>query len=569
MQKGSTAFWQAVPMDLQKRRRMRFHAKTRIALLALALVSGARAGGLAGRIVIVANSLAPDSVAVAEHYAHARGVPEANVIALAMPVGETVSWREFVATVWQPLEDELVRRGWIDAIPMDLFDEVGRRKYAISGHRIAALVLCRGVPLKIRNDPALFAEVRPLTDHEQLRTNEGAVDSELSLLAQSDYPINALIPNPLFNNPRPTDIDRSRVIKVSRLDGPTAAEAMGLVDRAIEAEETGFLGRAYVDVAGPSASGDHMLETAAAKIRGLGFDLDVSHGPETLAATARFDAPALYFGWYTANLNGPFGNPGFLFPPGAIAVHIHSYSAGTLRSETEGWCGPLVARGVTATLGNVFEPYLEYSHHPDLFVEALARGDNLVDAAYYALPVLSWQSIVIGDPLYRPFAVPLAAQLANLSKLPPQLAGYAVVRGMIALDAAGKGGEAIDSGKAGMKDAPNLALALALAERLRASGNNDQAVWVIKEAAEAAGTSTDQWALIRAAALFLAENRRSDEAIDVYQKLFSIDAIPPAVRAPWLTEARQVALASGDASQAAEWNDDLQAIVGKSPGARP
>ena len=72
------------------------------------------------------------------------------------------------------------RRGWIDAIAMDLFDEVGRRKYAISGHRIVALVLCRGVPLRIAHDPLLFSEFKPYTDHVEFRTNEGAVDSELS-----------------------------------------------------------------------------------------------------------------------------------------------------------------------------------------------------------------------------------------------------------------------------------------------------------------------------------------------------------------------------------------------------
>lgn len=538
-------------------------------MLALALLSSARGEGTADRVVIVANRDSPDSVAVAEHYAHARGVPDAHVIALPMPLGEEISWKEFVATIWQPLEDELVRRGWIDAIPMDLFDEVGRRKYAISGHRIAALVLCRGVPLKIIHDPALYREVRPLTYHREFQTNQGSVDSELSLLAQTDSPINANVPNPLFDNPHPTDFDQSRVVKVSRLDGPTAADAMGLVDRAIEAEETGFLGRAYVDIAGPSATGDQWLETAAATLRGLGFDVAVSHGPETLSANARFDAPALYFGWYTSNLNGPFGNPGFQFPPGAIAVHIHSFSASTLRSASDGWCGPLVARGATATVGNVYEPYLEFSHRPDLLVEALARGDDLVDAAYYALPVLSWQSIVIGDPLYRPFTVPLSAQVDNLSKLPPQLAGYAVVRRMIALDAAGKRAEAVAIGKAGMREAPNLALALALAERLLDLGDSDQAVWTLTDAAGAAGTAADQWALIRDTALFLAENRRPGDAIEVYRKLFSIDAMPAAVRAPWLREAREVALGSGDASQAAEWSDDLRRALGKAPDARP
>ncbi len=534
-----------------------FSPRLTLLLAALALAAVARGSGIADRVVIVANSDAPDSVAIARHYAQVRGVPAANVIALSMPLAETISWKEFVATVWQPLEDELVRRGWIDAIAMDLVDEVGRRKYAISGHRIAALVVCRGVPLRIANDPALYREVKPLTDHEEFRTNQGAVDSELSLLSQTDYPINASVPNPLFDNPRPSDADLSRVVKVSRLDGPTAEDALGLVDRAVEAERSGLVGRAYVDIAGPHENGDRWLGNVAEQLGALGFDLSVGRGPKTVGEEARFDAPALYFGWYTPDLNGPFLLPGFRFPPGAVAVHIHSFSAHTLRSPTEGWCGPLVDRGVTATVGNVFEPYLEYLHRPDLLLEALARGDDLVDAAYYALPVLSWQSIVIGDPLYRPFAVPFASQGRGTSALPPGLAGYAVMRRMNLLDAEGKHAEAIKAGQDGLKEAPGLALALAVAARLQASGNREAAAWMVKDAADAEALSPMEWELFTESAALLASQGRAGEAIGLYQKLFDVDGIPPAAKAVWLAQARRVALSSGDTALAAEWNEEI------------
>jgi uncharacterized protein (TIGR03790 family) len=402
-----------------------------------------------------------------------------------------------------------------------------------------------------------------------MRTNQGAVDSELSLLAQTDYPINACIPNPLYHNEAPTEFARAQVVKVSRLDGPSAADALHLVDLAVEAERTGLLGRAYVDVAGPHENGDRWLEAAAATIRALGFDLSASYGPGTLPSTARIDAPALYLGWYAADLNGPFALPGFRFPPGAVAVHMHSFSARTLRSATEGWCGPLLARGVTATVGNVFEPYLEYLHRPDFLLEALVRGDDLVDAAYYALPVLSWQSIVIGDPLYRPFKVSLAAQMRDLSALPPQLAGYAAIRRMNLLDADGRQAESIALGKAAMKQAPNMALALALARRLAGTGNAEAATWVIGSVSETADLSPTSWELVREAAYFLSENKKAPEAIDLYRRLFDVDAIPPAVRAPWLAEARRVALEGGDTGQAAEWEEEMGQNAEKSAGSAP
>jgi len=397
----------------------------------------------------------------------------------------------------------------------------------------------------------------PYTAHPEFRTNQGAVDSELSLLAQTDYPINASVPNPLYLNPRPGAADLAAVVKVSRLDGPTAADAMALVDRAVEAERTGLLGRGYVDLAGPHERGNRWLGSVAEEIRSLGFDLTVGRGPGTLTESSRFDAPVLYFGWYAPDLNGPFTLPGMRFPPGAVAVHVHSFSARTLRSATEGWCGPLVARGVTATVGNVFEPYLEDLHRPDLLLEALARGEDLVDAAYYALPVLSWQSIVIGDPLYRPFAVGLPEQLGRLGELPPALAGYAVIRRMNLDDAQGRHADAIDEGRAGLKRAPSLPLALAVAARLAGSGDRDAAAWMLRDAVESMPATAGTWEVEREAASLLAACGRAGEAIGVYRRLFDSDGLPAGAAAPWMAEARQVALASGDTAQAAEWEEEL------------
>jgi len=82
-------------------------------------------------------------------------VPAENIIALPLAASETIGWGEFVRTIWQPLLDELAARHWISAIRMNLQDEVGRTKYAMSGHRISYLEICRGVPLRISHDPLL------------------------------------------------------------------------------------------------------------------------------------------------------------------------------------------------------------------------------------------------------------------------------------------------------------------------------------------------------------------------------------------------------------------------------
>ena len=458
---------------LPEYRQNNVQALARAFLLLAVLAAGAAAPAratepAAARVIVLANSDEADSLRLARYYAEKRGVPAANVYAYPMSAAETIGWPEFVATIWQPLQDDLVRAGWIDAIPMDLVDPAGRRKYVIHGHRIAYLVVCRGVPLRIEANPAWAIEpaVVPLANRSEFLTNQAAVDSELALLAESVHPTGRFVPNVLFQNEAPTAFDTARVVKTTRLDGPTAEAARALVDHALAAERSGLLGRAYVDIGGIHEDGDRWLEGIARQLVALGFDTDVDREPATMPGTARCDAPVLYFGWYAGDLNGPFALPGFRFPPGAIAQHIHSMSASTLRSTRTGWCGPLVDRGITATVGNVYEPYLQILHRPPLLLRALARGATFGEAAYYALPVLSWQSVAIGDPLYRPFAVSFEEQWAKRRELAPRMSAYVVMRKMRLLEADGQDDEALVLGRAELAAAPSLPLALAVAERL-------------------------------------------------------------------------------------------------------
>lgn len=520
---------------------------------------------LAARVIIVANRDDPDSLRIARHYAEVRSVPEANLFALKMPAGEAITWREFIATIWQPLLEQLVTAGWIDAIPMETTDAVGRRKYAPHRHRIAALVVCRGVPLKIDHDPALYVDAKPFTARAEFRTNAGAVDAELSLLAQPNYPINAFVSNPLFQNERPSALELGQVIRVARLDGPTTEDANALVDRAVAAERTGLLGRAYVDLANRDPTGDTWLEQTAKQLAALGFDTAIDREPGTLPVTARIDAPVLYFGWYAGAIDGPFRLPGFRFAPGAIALHIHSYSASTLRQPAEGWTGPLVARGVTATVGNVHEPYLQFTHQPQLLLRALARGATLAEAACFALPALSWQAVLVGDPLYRPFAVSLEVQLAGLAKLPPRYAPYAVLRRIRQLDGEGRGTEATALGLSAQREVPGLAVGVALARRYLEAGDATAAGHALGFASLLSSFDANEWALAREAAQLLEAAGRAGRAADVWRALLASQTMPVELRIAWLPEAVKTARAARLNGLAQDWQIELTALTAPTP----
>ncbi|HEX2862894.1 MAG TPA: TIGR03790 family protein, partial [Lacunisphaera sp.] len=322
--------------------RWRTRARGWIGAIGLGAVAlSVQAEDAADRVVILANSRQPESVALARFYAEQRAVPAENIVALPLPEEESIAWSQFIEQVWQPLQDELYRRGWLEGTASSLFDRLGRRRYAFTGHRLSYLVTCRGVPLRIHNDPMLLPAHKGRKVIEQFHKNEGAVDAELSLLALGNYEITGLIGNPLFAQQGAVTLDATQVVKVSRLDGPTWAHARHLVTAALAAERVGVIGRYYVDLKGPHAEGDGWLTAARAQLQALGFEGEVEDTPASFPEGARFDAPVFYFGWYREDLGGPFGQKDFVFPDGAVAVHIHSFSAQTLRSESKAWCGPL------------------------------------------------------------------------------------------------------------------------------------------------------------------------------------------------------------------------------------
>lgn len=499
----------------------------------------AAADNPAARVIILANATQPESIQLARYYAMRRGIPAANVVTLPLPADETISWSVFVDAVWQPLQDELIRRGWINAVASTRLDAAGRKRITANGHRISYLVLCRGVPLRINDDPARFVETPLVAVNERLHTNQSSLDSELATLAQDEPEINAFLPNPLFRKTNPSALELGQMIKVSRLDGPDAASARALVDNALEGERTGLLGRAYVDIGGPYPEGDRWLTEVAGTLAGLGFDTDVNRAPGTFEAADRFDAPVLYFGWYAGALNGPMGLGGFRFPPGAVAMHIHSFSAPTLRSAGEGWVGPLVAKGVTATVGNVFEPFLELTHDPRLLLAVLRAGGTFGDAVASAQPALSWQTIAVGDPLYRPFAVTLDEQLARRSQLPAARVDYAVIRQSHRLEAVGNETEALALLRREFAARKSLPLALALADKLESAGDRAGAVEVLTVLVSGPALTVGEWGAARSAAQKLAAFGAGDPARELYRRLLALPGLPDELKTQFELEARR------------------------------
>lgn len=383
-------------------------------LLATALRLPAKTGG--NEVVVLYNSNVPESRALADYYAAKRQVPTNQIFGFALTTNEVMSRAEFRDSLQQPLVDDLVNSGlWkfgelpILATPT----QPAHTEERVIASKIRYAVLCWGMPLKIAPDYDL-QEMEAKLMRTDFRRNEAAVDSELVWLPliKLKVPITGPLPNLFYGCTNPAQLTpENGLLLVGRLDGPTPEIARGLVDKALAAESNGFWGRAYFDVLGrkPGDSfylGDQWMLTGAKICQQQGFDVETYTNEQTMPASYPMSHIAIYAGWYTGDVSGPFTLPQVEFMPGAFAYHLHSFSASTLRSTTRYWCGPLLAKGCTCTMGCVYEPYLQFTPNVAIFLEALCRGYTFGQAAWAAQPALSWQTTVIGDPLYQPFHLP-------------------------------------------------------------------------------------------------------------------------------------------------------------------
>jgi uncharacterized protein (TIGR03790 family) len=367
-------------------------------------------------VVVIYNAKLPESREVAEHYAERRSVPAAQVWGLDLPETETISRAQYRIGLEHPLRTRLEREGLLvfKAEFQDAPDGGSRRiQWRLSEAKIRYLVLCYGVPLRIEPDPTSNESV-PEEMRTELRRNEAAVDSELAVLPLPDElrRVTGPLNNPVFGATNASLLGPVQgALMVARVDGPTPGIARALVDRAIEAEEKGLWGRAYVDLRGlPEGdgyrAGDDWLRMAATLSERHGMTTVVDEKPKTFAAGFPMSHIAFYAGWYDGTVSGPFTRAEVEFMAGAVAYHLHSYSAETIRDAGKRWVGPLLAKGATAVVGTVYEPYLPGT--PDigaLWGRMLLSGYTFGEAAYAAQRVLSWQTTVVGDPLYRPFGV--------------------------------------------------------------------------------------------------------------------------------------------------------------------
>lgn len=373
-------------------------------------------------LVLIANRAVPASVELARHYAAVRGLPTNRICELDLPVEDQISRRDYERKLRDPVLAFLRAQGLVQQVSRDPRN-VGEHEsgWNTVTSTLRYLVPVYGVPLRIDDTkPKLLEKIQNAVNHAPAR-DEAAVDSELSLLLQDGYDLRGRAPNPFYNQLRWDSPGGSgyHLVMVVRLDGPDPAAVRRMVDEAVAVEKAGgLLGRAYFDMRGRHDDdyrlGDYWLEEAMERFRRAGFECVVDRSDLVLGDLYPMDDAAIYFGWYTEQVTGPFTRPDFRFRPGAVAYHNHSGNAKLLHTTSEQWAGPLLHCGAAVTFGAVSEPFLGFTPNLQILADRLCGGATFGESVYLSLSALSWQIVVVGDPLYRPVPADVEQQIEVL-----------------------------------------------------------------------------------------------------------------------------------------------------------
>jgi len=397
-----------LPMLSESRPLVR-RSRTALAILLCVLVPGLAACGEESaweygretRVLLVFRAHDGAAERIARRYVSARGLAPSHVLALSCPGAETIPRSVYSRSIEAP-----IAAWWRDC------PENQRPDY---------LLLVKGVPHRIDGSGGLGGD-RASVDSELTRLPRVAAGEQPPLLGPER--------NRYFDARDPAgayvafDHRAFGICLVCRLDGYTEEDAIALVERSLEASSTApapaSTGTVLLDLRGESGgAGQDWLRRAAAEVTKRG---GVAMLEETPAFVSDLGDLIGYASWGS---NDPaYERPFRLrFRPGALACTFVSSSGRTFREPPRDWTpGPsassehrfegttqsliadFVRSGVTGASGNVYEPYLSGCVRPDILFGAFLAGRTLGESFYLALPGISWQSVILGDPLCAPYA---------------------------------------------------------------------------------------------------------------------------------------------------------------------
>jgi uncharacterized protein (TIGR03790 family) len=345
-------------------------------------------------VLLIVNDNSPVSRNIGEYYARRRGVPLRNICHLSTSTDENIPRAAYDREVATPIAGFLRKNQLVESI--------------------LYLVTTSGVPLRIPRSVGTGMDV-----------DSAAVDSELTLLYDDlrggkPHALRGAIPNPFFGK-RDAKFSHPQfpLYLVTRLTAYDFDGVKALVDRSIQATEAAAHGAAnrgkfVIDLhSSGDEAGDNWLRAAAMLLPKDRVVFDES----TKVVYDQRDVIG-YASWGSNDKNRHRRFLGFHWLPGAIMTEYVSTNGRTFARPPDSWSisdwtspklwfagspqsmtADYLLEGVTGASGHTDEPYLVMTPRPDFLLPAYYNGRNLAESYYLAIRGLSWQNIVVGDPL--------------------------------------------------------------------------------------------------------------------------------------------------------------------------
>ncbi len=359
-------------------------------------------------VLVVINSASGISDSVGRYFAGIHNIPELNIVRITAPITEEIDSVQFENLRTQ-IESALISRKIKDSINY--------------------IVTTKGVPLKVRR---------------WTPNSNSSVESELTLILGPYAPYignNGRMISPYYNQRDNFTRAKYGIYLVTRLDGYSFSDIKSLIDRSSFIRRSIPSGATFVLDQDPTYATtipylNTYLSNAANSLRTRGQTciLDTT----TVYLTHRTNVLG-YISWgsndrnqqnYTSN-----AKPMNTYLPGAIAETYVSTSARSFMNPPtygQSLVADLIAEGITAVKGYVYEPYSNAMSDASILFPMYVDGYTVAESYYSSSYFLGWMDVVIGDPKYRLLRMRMPADTitsqdsTNTHPLPVQLSSFTV-----------------------------------------------------------------------------------------------------------------------------------------------
>jgi uncharacterized protein (TIGR03790 family) len=334
-------------------------------------------------VLVVVNDNSPVSRTIGEYYARRRSIPAKNICRLRTSDKDEVARAAYDSEIAAPVANCLRSRQLVE--------------------QTLYIVVTLGLPLRVSGREAMDGDI-------------AAVDSELALLYTDihrgqPHPINGMLPNPFFGQ-RSAQFGHPQfpMYLVTRLAAYDFQGVKAIIDKSMAAKNRG---KFVIDLKPFGGEGNGWLEEAAMRLPKERVVVDRS-------STVLYDQKDVigYASWGSNDANRKKRFLGNQWLPGAVATEFVSTDGRTFQRPSDDWnisdwkssklwfagspqtmTADFLLEGATGASGHVAEPYLMATPRPEFLLPAYFSGRNLAESFYMSIRFLSWQNIVVGDPL--------------------------------------------------------------------------------------------------------------------------------------------------------------------------